>query len=110
MPNEGYYFVQWSDGVKTAERHDSNILSDLSVTAEFKKIICQVNFIAGEHGDIEGEIEQFVEYGGSTTTVVAVTEYGYRFVKWSDGVKDPTRIDRNVTGDFTVIALFKKMD
>lgn len=107
VPNAGYYFVQWSDGVKTAERHDSNILSDFSVTAEFKKIICQVNFIAGEHGDIEGEIEQFVEYGGSTTTVVAVAEYGYRFVKWSDGVYTAERKVYNLKSDITLTAYFE---
>jgi autotransporter-associated beta strand protein len=35
VPNTGYHFVSWSDGVLTATRTDSNIQSNLSVTATF---------------------------------------------------------------------------
>ena len=38
IPLKGYEFVGWSDGVKTATRHDTNITSDLHVYAIFKNI------------------------------------------------------------------------
>ena len=35
VPEEGYVFVRWSDGVTIATRTDSNVTSDITVTAEF---------------------------------------------------------------------------
>jgi parallel beta-helix repeat protein len=35
VPNEGYVFVRWSDGVTTAERTDVNVTANLNVTANF---------------------------------------------------------------------------
>jgi outer membrane protein OmpA-like peptidoglycan-associated protein len=35
-PDVGYHFTGWSDGVTTAERHDTGITGDLSVTARFE--------------------------------------------------------------------------
>ncbi len=34
-PNSGYHFVGWSDGVTTATRTDSNVTSDITVSASF---------------------------------------------------------------------------
>jgi hypothetical protein len=36
VPNTGYHFVQWSDGVKTASRTDTNVTADINVTAVFE--------------------------------------------------------------------------
>ena len=35
VPNTGYYFVIWSDGVTTASRTDTNVVADINVTASF---------------------------------------------------------------------------
>ncbi|MCP5542668.1 MAG: immunoglobulin domain-containing protein [Akkermansiaceae bacterium] len=35
VPDEGYHFVSWSDGVLTAERTDTGVLADINVTATF---------------------------------------------------------------------------
>jgi uncharacterized repeat protein (TIGR02543 family) len=35
VPNEGYNFTSWSDGVLTASRTDTNVTSNISVTASF---------------------------------------------------------------------------
>jgi hypothetical protein len=35
VPNPGYSFVQWSDGVLTASRTDTNVTADITVTASF---------------------------------------------------------------------------
>jgi hypothetical protein len=36
-PNSGYHFVDWSDGVLTAARTDTNASSSISVTANFER-------------------------------------------------------------------------
>jgi uncharacterized repeat protein (TIGR02543 family) len=35
VPNTGYHFVNWSDGLTTNPRTDTSITSNLSVTAKF---------------------------------------------------------------------------
>jgi len=35
VPNTGYRFVRWSDGVMTASRTDTNVTADITVTAMF---------------------------------------------------------------------------
>ncbi|MDE5562415.1 MAG: InlB B-repeat-containing protein [Clostridiales bacterium] len=50
---------------------------------------------------------QEVVYGEDALGVKAVPFKGYRFVRWSDGVTTPERKDRNITGDFTVTAIFE---
>src|SRR5690606_5792992 len=35
VPDAGYRFVQWSDGITSASRTDTDVIADLSVTAEF---------------------------------------------------------------------------
>ena len=35
VPNAGYHFVSWSDGVLTAARTDTNVHANISVTASF---------------------------------------------------------------------------
>ncbi len=36
VANEGYEFIGWSDGVTTAERTDTNVTEDITVTAQFE--------------------------------------------------------------------------
>src|SRR3989338_5010158 len=38
VPNSGYRFVSWSDGSTLNPRRDTNVVSDMSVTAQFKRI------------------------------------------------------------------------
>lgn len=108
FPNDGYQFIKWSDGVKTAKRTDKNVKSDLSVTAEFKEKIFTVNYVTDGNGTIEGEAKQTVKFGKNATTVTAVPKEGYQFAKWSDGVKTATRTDENIKSHITVTAEFFK--
>ena len=47
VPDEGYEFVRWSDGVTTATRTDVNVTSDITVTAEFRLIGNTSDFAEG---------------------------------------------------------------
>ena len=38
IPNPGYYFVKWSDGITTPQRTDTNVLATIEIWAIFKKI------------------------------------------------------------------------
>ena len=109
IPNEGYRFVGWSDGVETAERIDRELKSNITVTAEFERLIYSVQYFTDGNGTIVGDVSQSVEHGGSTTTVTAVPNEGYRFVGWSDGVETATRTDENVKSDIAVTAEFEKL-
>ena len=35
VPNSGYFFANWSDGLTTSSRTDTNVANDISVTANF---------------------------------------------------------------------------
>ncbi len=37
VPNAGYHFVSWSDGITTATRTDANVMDHITVTANFEK-------------------------------------------------------------------------
>ena len=102
----GYFFNGWSDGVKTATRHDTDIASDTEVWAQFVQEEYTVQYIAGEHGKIEGIKNQTIFHGEAGETVTAVPDEGYEFIKWSDGVTTAERTDYNVKDDIEVTAEF----
>ena len=66
----------------------------------------KVTYVAGAGGRVLGKTEQTVEYGKDTTSVTVVADYGYTFVKWSDGLTSEVRQDRNVKANLTLTATF----
>ena len=67
----------------------------------------EVTYEAGEGGLIDGDMFQIILHGGDGEGVMAEAEEEYIFVEWSDGVKTPYRVDKNVTSSFTVTAIFQ---
>ncbi len=106
VPDTGYHFTQWSDGVTTPARTDRNVTADLSVSASFAINVYTLDYSAGENGTLSGEAAQTVSHGGDGTAVTAVPNEGCHFVQWSDGLTTATRTDTNVTGDIAVSAEF----
>ncbi len=111
VPDEGYKFVKWSDGVTTAVRADKNIKGNISVEAKFEKITFTVRYIADENGTIEGKAKktQIIKYGEAGTEVTAIPNEGYEFVEWSDGVTTAARTDKNVRENISVEAKFERI-
>lgn len=106
----GYRFVQWSDGIQSATRREERVSLNLSVVAQFEnEIQHEVSYLATTGGSIFGESYQIVPEGSNTTWVAAIPDEGYRFVRWSDEVASPTRMDENVKASFTVIAIFERI-
>ena len=97
LANEGWHFVSWSDGKTDASRSDSPSNS-ITYTAIFESddpAIPEytVTYAAAEGGSISGETSQRVEDGEKTNAVTAVANAGWHFVRWDDGVTNPTRSD-----------------
>lgn len=67
-----------------------------------------LKYAAGAGGKITGNAAQTVLSGKDASTVTAVADAGYHFVKWSDGVTTAARTDKNVTADINVTAQFEK--
>src|SRR5450830_1006186 len=108
VPNAGYHFVSWSDGILTAARTDTNVTADKTATDNFTTAIdtFTLAYTAGANGTITGTTPQTVNHGANGTLVTAVPNAGYHFVKWSDNVMTASRTDTNVTANKTVTASF----
>lgn len=102
----GYHFVQWSDGVTTAERTDANVTGSIDVTAEFAINQYALTYASDPNGTVVGEGMQTVAHGESGTEILAVAETGYYFVRWSDGSIENPRIDTEVVTAISVTAEF----
>jgi hypothetical protein len=106
VPNTGYHFVDWSDASTANPRTDTNVMSDVTVTANFAINEYTLTYNAGAHGSISGTSPQMVNHGDSGTPVTAVADSGYEFVDWSDSSTANPRTDTNVTANITVAANF----
>jgi|GEM_PF-2217020 len=108
IPNWGYRFVEWSDNHSTNPvRSDIGITESTTYTAVFAYDLCTITYVADEGGYISGSNIQTVSTGGSTATITAIPNWGYRFVEWSDNHStNPVRSDSNVTADAEYHAVF----
>ena len=108
VPNTGFHFVDWSDGVLTAARTDLDITANLSVTANFAPDTFTLTYSTGAGGSITGVSPQTVAYGEDGTPVTAVPNTGYHFVSWSDESTANPRTDLDVTSNLSVTAVFEQ--
>jgi uncharacterized repeat protein (TIGR02543 family) len=106
VPNAGYHFTGWSDGVLTATRTDNNIIASLSVSANFAINSYTLTYASGANGTISGTSPQTVNYGASGSAITANASANHHFVDWSDGSTQNPRTDTNVTADKNVTANF----
>lgn len=79
------------------------------LTPEEEKEFVLVSYMEMDGGSIAGETDQVVEVGSDTQAVLAVADEGFVFVKWSDGVEEPSRQDLDVQEDIFVFAEFAEM-
>ena len=94
--------VQVGDGLLIAGQSLRVTVTDVGETPTTHTLV----YIAGAGGSILGKTEQVVEHGGDGTKVTAVPKPGYHFYMWSDGLTVTSRVEKNVTADKTVKALF----
>lgn len=108
VPDQGYQFVEWSDGLKNAQRTDK-LTSNYTVTAYFSPKTYTVKYSAGNGGYISGETSQSILPNKNGSTVTAIPNLGYKFSKWSDGETNATRRDMNISKTFYVTAYFESV-
>ncbi len=110
IPDEGYYFVKWSDGVTDFKRSDKEIKDNFEVTAEFAEITDPVTVVYSTKGNggITGRTKQTVQRGTHAQPVEASAYKTVKevFIGWSDGVPEPIRQDLTVNESMEVTALF----
>jgi uncharacterized repeat protein (TIGR02543 family)/prepilin-type N-terminal cleavage/methylation domain-containing protein len=84
VPNAGYHFVNWSDGVLTAARTDTNVSASISVTATFAANVSgTITIVAGTGGTVSPTSIASLTYGAAGVTITATPSTGYCFVSWS---------------------------
>jgi uncharacterized repeat protein (TIGR02543 family) len=106
VPNAGYQFLSWSDGSLLNPRSDLNVMSSLSVIANFSPNSFTLVYLPGIHGSLSGTTVQKVPYGKNAAPVTALPNTGYFFLNWSDGKTTNPRIDLSVLANTTTTAVF----
>lgn len=93
---KGYDFVQWNtkdDGEGVGYSPGDEVIVDIlgeqpnKLYAIWKIKQYTITYIAEANGSISGTTPQTVNHGGSTTSVTAVPDDGYYFVKWNDNYR-----------------------
>ena len=82
VPDSGYHFLKWSDGNTTAARRDTNVTTNISVTANFSENGVTYELVVA-HGSGDGNYED----GTAVSISADAPASGYHFVNWttSDG-------------------------
>ena len=103
--NNGYHFVQWSDG-NTDNPRTLELTQDTILTAEFAPNQYQLS-LATNYSEM-GSVQGAGTYNYLTEIEISATaNYGYHFTRWNDGNTDNPRVVK-VTGDKTYTAYFDK--
>lgn len=105
VPVQGYVFRQWSDGKTQNPRTDTNVVANVTVSAEFIQIFI-LKYTAGTNGTVTGPTTQSIRNGADGRAVTAVPDSGFGFANWSDGRIDNPRADTNIAAALTVQANF----
>jgi hypothetical protein len=110
-PNYGYHFLRWTDGDEEPSR-TITLTQDTTFIAEFETNLYHLTVEVADGCDVMGTVNDDVtgDYPYNTSVDIAATaRYGYRFVRWSDGDKEPVRTI-TLTQDTTLTAEFKTDD
>ncbi len=94
------------EGAKSGSYTTIPVTSDRTITAVFEIDRFTLTYGAGAGGTISGLNFQYVSYSHDGSSVTAVANKGYHFLKWSDGRRDNPRMDEDITADLSVTAIF----
>jgi hypothetical protein len=89
----------------TASNTGGNTTFDLTITVN-EQIRYSLSYSAESGGTLNGDSAQSVVSGANGSAVIAVSNSGYHFVKWSDDLLTPSRTDINITNNLSVVAQF----
>ena len=108
VPNRGYHFVSWSDGVLTAVRTDTNVTANVNVSASFAINISINRYtltanVSGS-GSVAKSPDQPSYTHGTSVQLMATPATSWHFVGWSGdlaGSTNPTTITMDVSKTVT---------
>ncbi|MBN2884616.1 hypothetical protein JXE04_01700, partial [Patescibacteria group bacterium] len=80
--------------------------TSFGVVMTVNDVVYTLTYLASSNGTISGLTTQIIMGGSNGEEVIAVSNAGYHFVNWSDGVTTATRIDVNVSRNISVTANF----
>jgi len=103
-----YHFVNWSNAVTDNPRQDTNVTSNISLTANFAIDTSTITYSADLGGSINGATPQTINCGTYTSEVTVVPDSScYYFLNWSeDGNTSITRSDIATSTNQTFTATF----
>ena len=104
IPNYGYQFVSWSDGVTTNPRTLS-VEDNINLSMIFEPALFTIHTQSSNENRGRTTPEELTAAYLSTAIISAVPNYGYHFTQWNDG---DTSAQREITikGNDTYIASF----
>lgn len=104
VPDEGYHFVQWSDGLTANPRTETNVNAPVDVVATFAINVYPVGFDLGTLGTRTGggELSQSIEHGSPALAPELSVAPHWRFTGWS------AAFDR-ITSALTVSAQYERI-
>ncbi len=109
-PDSGYKFVKWSDG-NTQNPRNVTVNFNMSLSATFEKVEDPIKSVTATitpgHGGATAGSGTYTE--GTTITISASPDTGYKFVKWSDGNTDNPRTITLGGSNVTLNAEFKEI-
>lgn len=110
VPDDGYYFAGWDDGVMDNPRLENNVTQNMIILVTLGVHSYNLNYSAGTNGTLIGDASQTVEHGSNGTPVEALPHDNYLFSHWSDQNTDNPRTDLNVTNNINVTAHYTPVD
>ncbi len=106
-PEEGYHFVEWSDGVVTAIRQDTCVTGNLTVTANFAINTYEITCVVEGNGLCAAD-PAVVTHGGTSNITISPAAGWYieSVVDSEEGPKTGSYTTTPVTADRTVTTAF----
>ena len=96
VPNAGYHFVNWSDGVLTAARTDTNVTANVNVTANFAAPVVTNTNDGGVNSLRQALLD--AEDGDTITFNIPTGDSGYSAGVWTITLTTGELVvDKNVT-------------
>ena len=104
IPDEGYHFVQWSDGLTANPRTDTRVNAPVNVAATFAINVYPVAFNLGALGSRTGggALHQNIEHGSAAIAPEFTVAPHWRFTGWD------TAFDR-ITAARTISAQYERI-
>ncbi len=107
VPNAGYHFANWSDNSAVNPRTDTNITSNISVTANFAQNTYTLGVNIVGNGTVSKNPNRASYVSGSVVELTATATPGWTFIGWSGDASGSTNpLSVTMDGNKSITATF----